>query len=197
LEGSAIPDGMLEISAFPQGVAHILVIRALGIEDVVQCPLASAECTSGTRDGWSSSMDLFTRPLLPMLVGLLVRVTLWCRWSRLRSSDKVLSPFIGGDVEVCFPEQLLGGGWCPLQYSSDEGRVIGSPVEVLNYCYLSNLRDAISHGLKPLEVRLKRFIPSAPDGFEVPRLRRLVGERLEVGDKTPTKVAPIVNAVPW
>jgi hypothetical protein len=30
---------MLEVSTVPQGVAHILVIRALGIEDVVQCPL--------------------------------------------------------------------------------------------------------------------------------------------------------------
>jgi hypothetical protein len=142
-------------------------------------------------------MDLFTRPLLPTLVGLLVRVTTWCRWSRLRSSDEVPSPFIGGDVEVRFPEQLLGGGRCPLQYSSDEGRVIGSPVEVLNHCCLSDLGDAISHGLKPLEVRPERFIPSAPDGLEVPWLCRLVGERLEVGDKTPTEVAPIVDAVPW
>jgi hypothetical protein len=110
LEGSAIPDEMLEVSAVPQGVAHILVIRALGIEDVVQCPLASAGCTSGTRDGWSSGVDLFTRPLLPTLVGLLVRVTPWCRRSRLRSLDEVLSLFFGGDVEVRFPEQLLGGG---------------------------------------------------------------------------------------
>jgi hypothetical protein len=82
LEGSAIPDGVLEISAVPQGVAHILVIRALGIEDVVQCPLASAKCTSGMRDGWPSGVDLFTRPLLPALVGLLVHVTLWCHRMR-------------------------------------------------------------------------------------------------------------------
>jgi hypothetical protein len=53
----------------------------------------------------------------------------------------------------------------------------------------------ISHGLKPFEVRPKILIPSAPDGFEVPWLRRLVGEGLEVGDKTPTEVAPIVDAV--
>jgi hypothetical protein len=195
LEGSAIPDGMLEISAVPQGVAHILVIRALGIEDVVQCPLTSMGCTSGMRDGWSSGVDLFKRPLLPTLVSLLVRVMPRCRRSRLRSPDEVLSPFVGGDVDICFPEQLLGGGRRLLQYGSDEGRVIGSPVEVLNHCCLSDLGDAISHGLKPLEVRPKRFIPSTPDGFEVPRLHRLVGEGLEVGDKTPTKVAPIVDAV--
>jgi hypothetical protein len=63
---------MLEVSAFPQGVAHVLVIWALGIEDVVQCPLASARCPSNTRDKWSGGMDLFTGPLLPTLVGLLV-----------------------------------------------------------------------------------------------------------------------------
>jgi hypothetical protein len=34
-----------------------------------------------------------------------------------------------------------------------------------------------------------------PNGFEVPWLRRLVGEGLEVGDKTLTEVAPIVDAV--
>jgi hypothetical protein len=186
---------MLEVSVVLQGVAHILTIRALGIEDVVQCPLASAGCTSGTRDEWPSGMDLFTRPLLPALVGLLVCVTPWCRWNRLHSPNEVLSPFDSGDVEVRFPEQLLGGGQRLLQYGSDEGRVIGSLVEVLNHCCHNDLGDVISHGLKPLEVRPKRFIPSAPDGFEVPRLHRLVGEGLEVGDRTPTEVAPIVDAV--
>jgi hypothetical protein len=34
-----------------------------------------------------------------------------------------------------------------------------------------------------------------PDGFEVPWLCRLVGEGLEVGNKTPTEIAPIANAV--
>jgi hypothetical protein len=143
---------MLEVSAVPQGVVHILVIRALGIEDVFQCPLAFVGCTSGTRGGWSGGVDLFTRPLLPMLVGLLVRVAPWCRRSRLRSLDEVLSLFVGGDVEVRFPKQLLGGGRRLLQYGLDEGRVIRSPVEILNHCCLSDLGDAISHGLKPLEV---------------------------------------------
>jgi hypothetical protein len=39
------------------------------------------------------------------------------------------------------------------------------------------------------------FHPPAPDGFEVPRPRRLVREGLEVGDKTLTEVAPIIGAV--
>jgi hypothetical protein len=110
LEGSAIPDGVLEVFAVPEGVAHIFVVWALGVEDVVQCSFASAGCPSGMRDRWSSGMDLFTRPLVPALVGLLVHVMPLCRWSRLHSPDEVLSPFIGGDVEICLPEQLLGGG---------------------------------------------------------------------------------------
>jgi hypothetical protein len=135
------------------------------------------------------------RPHLPTLVGLLVRVASWCWWCRLRSSDEVLSPFVGGDVEVCLPEQLLGGSRRLLKYGSNEGRVIGSPIEVLDHCCFRNLGDTISHSLKPFEVRQESLIPSVPDGFEVPWLRRLVGERLEVGDEAPTEVAPAVDAV--
>jgi hypothetical protein len=82
-----------------------------------------------------------------------------------------------------------------LFYGSDEGRVIRSSVEVLDHCCFNNLENTISHCLKPFEVRPKSLIPPAPDGFEVPWLRRLVGEGLEVGDKTLTEVAPIVDAV--
>jgi hypothetical protein len=104
LEGSTIPNGVLEVSAVLEGVAHVLVVRALGIEDVVQCTFASATCSSGARGGWSSGVDFFTRPLLPTLVELLVRVASRCRRCRFRSSDEVLSLFIGGDIEVRFPE---------------------------------------------------------------------------------------------
>jgi hypothetical protein len=100
---------MLEIPAVPEGVAHVLVVRTLSIEDVVQRAFASSRSSSGARGGRSGGMDLFTRPLLPALVGLLVRVTSRCRWCRLRSPDEVLSSFVGGDVEIGFPEQLLGG----------------------------------------------------------------------------------------
>jgi hypothetical protein len=85
-------------------MAHILVILALGIEDVVQCLLAFMGCTSGTRDGWSGGMDLFTGPLLLTLVGLLVSVAPWRWWRGFRSPDKVLSSLVSGDVEVRFPE---------------------------------------------------------------------------------------------
>jgi hypothetical protein len=81
----------------------------LGIEDVVQRAFASTRSSSGARGRWSGGVDFFARPLLSTLVGLLVRVVLPCRWCWLRSSDEVLSSLVGGDVEVGFPEQLLGG----------------------------------------------------------------------------------------
>jgi hypothetical protein len=83
-----------------------------------------------------------------MFVGVLVRVAPRCHRCRLCSSDEVLSSFVGGDVEVGFPEQLLKGSWCLLQYGSDEGRVIRSTVEVLDHCRFRDLGDTISHGLK-------------------------------------------------
>jgi hypothetical protein len=186
---------VLEVPIVPQGVAYVFVVWALGVEDVVQCLIAFTGCPSGMSDRWSGSVDLLTGPLLAMPVGLRVRVTPRCKWCRFCSSDEVLGSLISGDVEVCHSKQLFGGGRRFLQYGSDEGRVIRSPVEVLNHCCLSDLTDTISHGLKPLEVRPECFIASAPDGFEVPWLRRLVGEGLEVGDETPTEVTPIVDVV--
>jgi hypothetical protein len=121
LEGSVVLDGVLEVSAVPKGVAHVHVVRTLGIEDVVQCSFASTRCPLRTREGWSGGVNLVARPLLPTLVGLLVHVASWCRWCRLRSSNEVLSPFVGGYVEVCLLEQLLGGSQRLLKYGSDEG----------------------------------------------------------------------------
>jgi hypothetical protein len=109
LEGSAVPDGVLGVSTVPKGVAHVLVVRALGVEDVVLRAFSSTRSSLGARGGWSGGMNFFARPLLPAFVGLLVRIASWCRWCRLRSSDEVLGSLVGGDVEVGFPEQLLGG----------------------------------------------------------------------------------------
>jgi hypothetical protein len=108
LEGSAVPNGVLEVSAVLKGVAHVLVVRALGVKDVVQRAFASTRSSSGARGGWSGGVDFFARPLLPTLIGLLVRVASRCLWCWLCSSDEVLSSLISGDVEVGFPEQLLG-----------------------------------------------------------------------------------------
>jgi hypothetical protein len=109
-----MPDGVFEVSAVPKGVAHVLVVRALGIEDVIQCAFASTRSSSGARGRWSGGVNFFARPLLPTLVGLLVRVASRCHWCWLHSSDEVLSSLVSGDVEVGFPEQLLGGSRCLL-----------------------------------------------------------------------------------
>jgi hypothetical protein len=85
-------------------VAHVLVVRTLGVEDVVQRAFASLRSSSGARGERSGGVDLFTRPLLPALVVLLVRVASRCCWCRLCSPDEVLSSFFGGDVEIGFPE---------------------------------------------------------------------------------------------
>jgi hypothetical protein len=114
LEGSVVPDGVLEVPTVTKSVAHVLVVRALGVEDVVQHALASARSSSGARGRWSGGVHFFARPLLPTLVGLLVRVTSWCRRCGLCSSNEALGPFVGGDVEIGFPEQLLGGSRCLL-----------------------------------------------------------------------------------
>ena len=104
MEGSAVPDGVLEVPAVAESVAHILVVRALGVEDVVQRAFASTRSSSGARGGWSGGMHFFARPLLPAFVGLLVRVASWCCRCGLCSSDEVLGPLVSGDVEVSFPE---------------------------------------------------------------------------------------------
>jgi hypothetical protein len=195
LEGPAVSDGVLEVSAVPKGVVHVLVIRALGIEDVVQCAFASTRSSLGARGRWSGGVHFFARPLLPAFVGLQVRVASWCCRCGLRSPDEVLSWLFGGDVDVGFPEQLLGGSRRLLQYGSDEGRVVGSSVEVLDHGRLRDLGDTIPHGLEPFEVRPESFVPPALDGFEVPWLRWFVGEGLKVGGEASTEVAPVVDAV--
>jgi hypothetical protein len=114
LEGSAVPDGVLEVPAVPKSVAHVLVVRALGVEDVVQRALASAGSSPSARGWWSGGVYFFTRSFLPAFVGLLVRVASWCCRCGLCSLDEVLGSLVGGDVEVGFPEQLLGGSRCLL-----------------------------------------------------------------------------------
>jgi hypothetical protein len=133
-------------------VAHVLVVRALGIEDVIQRPLASAGRPLDTSDGGSGGVYLLTWPFLPVPIGLLVRVAPWCRRCRFRSYDEILGLLVSNDVEVRLSKLLFGGGRRFLQYGSDEGRVIGSPVEIFNHRCLGDFGDTISHGLKSLKV---------------------------------------------
>jgi hypothetical protein len=134
-------------------------------------------------------------PLFPAFVRLLAHIPPRCGRCRFCASDEVLGPLIRGDVDGCFPEQLFGGGWRLLKYGPDEGRVVGSPIEVFNYSRLSDFGDVVPHRLKPFEERSERLIILAPNGFEVPWLCRFIGERLEVCDKPATEVTLVVDAV--
>jgi hypothetical protein len=73
-----VPDGVLEVFAVPKGVAHVLVVQALGVEDVIERAFASTRSSSGARGRRSDGVDFFARSLLPTLVGLLVCVASWC-----------------------------------------------------------------------------------------------------------------------
>ncbi len=64
MERLAVPHRVLEVSAAPEGVAHVLVVRTLGVEDVVQRAFASSRSSSGARGGWSGGVYLFARPLV-------------------------------------------------------------------------------------------------------------------------------------
>jgi hypothetical protein len=68
--------------------------------------------TTDSSDGWPGGVHLLARPLLSAPDRLLVHVAPWRWWSRFRTSDEVLGPFIQGDVEVCLSEQLFGGDRC-------------------------------------------------------------------------------------
>jgi hypothetical protein len=135
-----MPDGMFEVSAVPQGVAHVLVVRTLRVEDFIQCPYSFAVRAAGLSSKWPSGMHLLTRPFLPALVRLLVHVPSWYEWRGFRVPDEVLGPLVRGDVDVCLLEQLLRGGQHLLEYGSNEGRVVGSPERSLQLRSLQRLR---------------------------------------------------------
>jgi hypothetical protein len=190
-----MPNGVFEVSAVPQVVAQVLAIRTLGVEDFIQCLYSSTGCTTGSSGRWPGGVHLLVGPLFPAFIWLLVHVSPWRRRCRFCASDEVLGPLIRGDVDVRLPEQLFGGGRCLLKYGPDEGRVVGSPIEVFNHSCFSDLRNTVPHLLKSFEERSESLIILVPNRFEVPWLRRFIGERLEVHDKPMTQVTPVIDAV--
>jgi hypothetical protein len=125
-------NGVFEIPIVPQGVPHVLVVRALGVTSLVQCPYPSVGCTAGSSSRWPNSVHLLPGSLLSAFVWLLVRVPSQCGWYRLCASNEVLSLLIRGDVDVCLHEQLLRGGGCFLKYGLDKSRIVGSPIKVFD-----------------------------------------------------------------
>jgi hypothetical protein len=114
-------DEVFEVSAVLQGVAHVLVIRTLGVEDLVQCSHSSVGCAAGSSGRWAGGVHLLAGPLFLALVRLLVHIPPRCGRCRFCAFDEVLGPLIRGDVNVRFPENLFGGGRRLLKYGSDKG----------------------------------------------------------------------------
>jgi hypothetical protein len=116
----------------------------------------------GSSGSWPGGVHLLVGPLFPAFVWLLVHIPLWCGRCRFCASDEVLGLLIRGDVNVCFPKQLFEGGRRLLKYGPDEGRVVGSSIEVFHHSRLSDFGDAVPHRLKPFEERSKSLIILAP-----------------------------------
>jgi hypothetical protein len=171
------------------------VIRALGIEDLIQCSYPSTGRAAGLRSRWPGCVHLLARSLFPAFVWLLVRVPPRCRWHGLCASNEVMGPLVCGDVDVHLHEQLSRGGRCFLKHGPDKGRVIGSPIEVFNHSRLSDFGNSVPHCLKSFEERLESFIILSSNGFEVPWLCRFIGERLKICNKPAAEVTLIVDAV--
>jgi hypothetical protein len=70
-------DRVLEVSLVSQGVAHLLVVRTLGVENLVQCSHTAAWRAAGQNRWRTSSVHFLPRPLVLVLVLLLVYVFLW------------------------------------------------------------------------------------------------------------------------
>jgi hypothetical protein len=149
----------------------------------------------GLSGRWPGGVHLLAGSLLPTFLGLLVSVPSRCGRYGLCASNEVLGLLIRGDVDVCLPEQLFGGGWCCLKYGPDKGRVVGSAIEFFNHNRLSNFGNMVPHRLKSFEEQSESFITLPPNGLEVPWLYRFIGERLKIHDKPATEVTPIVDAV--
>jgi hypothetical protein len=64
-----MPDRVFEVYTVPQGVAHVLVIRTLGVEDLIQCLHSSARCTSGSSGRWPGGVHLLAGPFSQRLSG--------------------------------------------------------------------------------------------------------------------------------
>jgi hypothetical protein len=111
---------VFEVSAVPQCVAHVLVIRTLVVEDLVQCSHSSAGYVAGSSDKWPSGVHLLAGPLFPAFVRLLVHIPPRRGRCGFCASDEVLGPLIHGDVDIRLLEQLFGGGRCLLKYGPDE-----------------------------------------------------------------------------
>jgi hypothetical protein len=95
-----MPDRVLEVPAISQSVAHLLVVRTLGVEDLIQRPYSAAGHTAGPRWLVAQRCALLPEASCPSICPLMVHVLSW-RWKcGLRASNEVLVSFVGGDVDI-------------------------------------------------------------------------------------------------
>jgi hypothetical protein len=146
-------------------VPHVLVIRTLRVEDLVQCSYSSAGCATGSGARLPRGMHLLVGSLFPAFVQLLVHVPPWCGRHMLRASNEVLGPLVRDDVDVRLPEQLFGSGRCFLKYGPDKGRVVESPIEVFNHSRLNDFWNTVPHRLKSFKERSESLIILPPNGW--------------------------------
>jgi hypothetical protein len=100
LERLAVADGILEVPVVLLGVAHLLMVRTLGVEDLIHCSFIATRRAVGLSRWRSSGVHFFTGPFVPTLVLLLVHILLWCRGCGLCVADEVLGSFVDSDVDV-------------------------------------------------------------------------------------------------
>jgi hypothetical protein len=140
-------------------------------------------------------VHFFSRSLVLALVMLLVHIFPRCWRCWFRVPDEVFGSLVGGDVDVRLLEQLFRGGGCLLEDSPDEGRVIGSTVEVIDHGCIRDIKDVVPHCLKMPKERAEGLVALVLDVLEVPWLRQFVGRGLKVCDKPAPEVIPVVNSV--
>lgn len=110
LKRAAVAGRVFEVPTVTQSVAHLLVVQTLAIEDFVQCPyVVVSRCTASSGYRWPHDMYFISWPLVLGIVRLRVPL-LRCLGSRLWLTDEVPSPFVIGDVDVRFSEELFQGG---------------------------------------------------------------------------------------
>jgi hypothetical protein len=67
-----VANGVLKFLIVSRGVAHLLVVRTLGVEDLVQRPYTTSWRTTGPVNRRPDGVHFLPRPLVPTLVLLLV-----------------------------------------------------------------------------------------------------------------------------
>jgi hypothetical protein len=88
-------------------VAHLLVVRALDDNDLIQRLYVASWHAAGPSRLGPNITHLISRPLVLALVRLLVPFLLRRMGCRLRVADEVLGLLVSGDVDVCLSEKLF------------------------------------------------------------------------------------------